>query len=1135
MKIASLLILLILFLIPTKSLARDMNFVGVGGDFRSFSFPIIAFSTDERDVNIDLNDDGDKIDAIVRYFNVETKELVNTKIWGNSVYIDKGTISFTTPEGNTKQDLNNDGDMADLIVQYYDISQKALFNTKLVGFDPVIKNNFIYFRTNSGPYNSLIIRIYNIATGEVIDTGVEGQFSYDSIDNNIISFISNEQNMRIDLNKDGDKIDSVVGYYDVLNKKLNIISYSYFIPSLNEGIVSFITFEGYAGLDLNFDGDRNDFILQYFDINNNLLTNTKLIAYGNVKKQKENICFDVQEYVINKDLDGDGDLEDLVVNCYNIQTRSIINTESAGSLRGFNGNIISLVSNESMMNKDINNDGFISRSTGILGYYDIDSNKSFFYFFFDNIKDRMNVPGQFVDNNNIIFNVIRYEYKQDLNNDGDLNDSIREVWHYLLPSYQDQTPPNSLILSSIDDENINLTDNAFTASNSITFTFSGIDNVAVAGLQCSLDSSVFVDCVSPQMYTNLALGNHVFKVRAKDVAGNIDNTPATFSWTIKPLPVILLPGILGSWTDNFFEPFTNSNSIDQSKLSLTEESQSWFWKQLDNWGYLPHTWQDLKIKLPELGYPIYKCPYDWRNNNEYSAQNYLMSCIDKAKQETSTSKVNVIAHSMGGLTTRAYIQNDSLYRNDINKFVMLGTPNHGSLNAYYPWEGGSLSSLVSPSVGSWTGILGTILENSLTNRLAQIGVHFLRTEKVNYMHSFFPSVQELLPTFDYLKNIFGNIRNTRNMAWQNNFLNDLNSRSNISRLNSQVNTKIFAGEGYPTLETIKVLYPNPDNLFGDPEKIYPDGLPVPLLEEKNVLGDGTVLSQKSAKITEADVSFETKTKNSNNSEIFLEHANLPNAFFGEIMSFLGIQTNTANTVSNYSPIFPKEVLSVSLASPAELLIIDPQGRKLGFDYQSQGEKYEIPKGIYSGKDELELAMIIDPQQGNYQVLIIGNGEGEFNTGISYAKDGCADVVNQDNFGNTRPGHITAFTINLRSDCSENSAAYSLNAIIDIDPETINLSSKGNHITAYIELPDLYQAENIDVSTIKLNNQISTIWFLKTIGDYDNNGIKDLMVKFKRNEVQDIVSLGDNQLLVSGNLRDGTRFEGEDIIKVISNK
>ncbi|MDD5224294.1 MAG: hypothetical protein PHE84_09900, partial [bacterium] len=54
-----------------------------------------------------------------------------------------------------------------------------------------------------------------------------------------------------------------------------------------------------------------------------------------------------------------------------------------------------------------------------------------------------------------------------------------------------------------------------------------------ASFECSLDSEGFTPCTSPQSYVALYEGTHSFAVRAKDQAGNLDPTPATFSWTVK--------------------------------------------------------------------------------------------------------------------------------------------------------------------------------------------------------------------------------------------------------------------------------------------------------------------------------------------------------------------------------------------------------------------------------------------------------------------------------------------------------------------------------------------------------------------------------------------------------------------------
>ena len=107
--------------------------------------------------------------------------------------------------------------------------------------------------------------------------------------------------------------------------------------------------------------------------------------------------------------------------------------------------------------------------------------------------------------------------------------------------------------------------------------------------------------------------------------------------------------------------------------------------------------------------------------------------------------------------------------------------------------------------------------------------------------------------------------------------------------------------------------------------------------------------------------------------------------------------------------------------------------------------------------------------------------------------------------------------------------------IDIDPDTLNLKSKGKWITCYIELPlgHGYDVEDINVSTILLNDVVPAEDHHPTnIGDYDNDGILDLMVKFNRQAVQGILEPGDNvAITVAGKLQDGMCFEGIDYIRV----
>lgn len=69
--------------------------------------------------------------------------------------------------------------------------------------------------------------------------------------------------------------------------------------------------------------------------------------------------------------------------------------------------------------------------------------------------------------------------------------------------------------------------------------------------QCKLDSGVFEPCSSPKVYSGLAFGPHSFQVRAIDSAGQVDQSPASRSWTTQQnlAPTITSPKpALGSTT-----------------------------------------------------------------------------------------------------------------------------------------------------------------------------------------------------------------------------------------------------------------------------------------------------------------------------------------------------------------------------------------------------------------------------------------------------------------------------------------------------------------------------------------------------------------------------------------------------------
>jgi len=109
----------------------------------------------------------------------------------------------------------------------------------------------------------------------------------------------------------------------------------------------------------------------------------------------------------------------------------------------------------------------------------------------------------------------------------------------------------------------------------------------------------------------------------------------------------------------------------------------------------------------------------------------------------------------------------------------------------------------------------------------------------------------------------------------------------------------------------------------------------------------------------------------------------------------------------------------------------------------------------------------------------------------------------------------------------------LPSTIDIDPDTLTLKSKGKFVTCHIELPESYDVADIDISTILLNDAVPAEPKPTEIGDYDGDSIPDLMVKFSGAAVQAILEAGEEvEMTLSGQLTDGTLFQGTDTIRVI---
>lgn len=254
-----------------------------------------------------------------------------------------------------------------------------------------------------------------------------------------------------------------------------------------------------------------------------------------------------------------------------------------------------------------------------------------------------------------------------------------------------------------------------------------------------------------------------------------------------------------------------------------------------DWSFGMARWvyEPLISQLEESGYRInedlFICYYDWRQKNHYIVDTYLKPMLDRVKEKFPDNKVDFICHSMGGIVARTYIQGRN-YQDDVDKLIMIATPNKGSVDAYYLWSTGRLK----PKRGG-NHFYNLIVRGYLWILLKLMDVSF-GTEGLEEIQETFPSIGELIPSLDYgpilcYEDGNGSWRTVPlyYMRYKNYLLDHLNETLHL--LPYKVNyTCCIIGHNFSTSEYIMI---DKERLFNGYEEIILDVV-------ETLEGDGTV-------------------------------------------------------------------------------------------------------------------------------------------------------------------------------------------------------------------------------------------------------------------------------------------------------
>lgn len=448
--------------------------------------------------------------------------------------------------------------------------------------------------------------------------------------------------------------------------------------------------------------------------------------------------------------------------------------------------------------------------------------------------------------------------------------------------------------------------------------------------------------------------------------------------------VILVPGIMGSW----------------------KVSGKW---ELDP---ILHTYDNLWQALKNAGYEedknLFALPYQWRLSNGYTAES-LKQKIQEVKAISGRDKVDIIAHSMGGLIARSYIQGTD-YQNDIDQLIFLGVPHRGSTKAYLMWEGGEF---------------GIKRNDLIMQRILTVEADFNGYGSLfSYIRNLpMQSVQELLPTYDYLrdKNTMA-LRIYPNNYPANIFLELLNNPFELQKLSSVRMVNILAdASASSTIENLRVINKEFNN--GQWLNGYPENYSLPFTDHGLEYGSGdtTVPSRSSKDFAGLE-----------NIIINSDHASIATDAQKKIIKELtGVEPAQEVRLSLF-----KKFFLVRIFSPADFVITAPDGKRLGKNFLNNQTVNEIAGAFYSGFDtDAEFAVIPDPMDGEYKVELQGTGQGEYELSASLIDDN--QQIDKEFSGNIASAEQRDFNITYFSAASEN--PISELEPVDITPPVITIN------------------------------------------------------------------------------------------------
>jgi pimeloyl-ACP methyl ester carboxylesterase len=473
----------------------------------------------------------------------------------------------------------------------------------------------------------------------------------------------------------------------------------------------------------------------------------------------------------------------------------------------------------------------------------------------------------------------------------------------------------------------------------------------------------------------------------------------------------------------------------------------------------------LKDNNYKLNQDLFLLSYDWRKEISENANGILKAKVDELVSKSSSRKIDIVAHSQGGLLIKRLIYNKPEYSSKINKLIFVGTPNLGSPKSFKILRDGDSLGISDYGLGLDPGRVKAISQNM-------------------------PAIYEMLPSREYFNHYLGywgeldrhflkpdeetiyNYETTKQKqkdSGYNEFLLDL---ANVFHIPDFDNFN-FSSSGIDVTNIVGCQTPTYagfiDKAFSRDRILWePGDETVPLKSATNIFGVKTIYS--------TDASHATMLTN-------------PGIKQKIINLVTGSNEETVNTTENLSDC-KFNGTAVASHSPVDLHVYDSQGRHVGvtpdggFDSQIPGVGFEV-----IGHENFAYL----PEGLNYTVKLVANGGGSFTFDSSKITQG--EIVNTAYYDSVNIATSSVATINLENSNSQ--------------PLKLDFSGDGTSIQTILPSSFLNQTESKDLISPISTSTISGL--MGEVGSFRGDVVvtlsaEDVLVAGKENETSGVLGI-----------------------------